>query len=121
MKEEGVPFRMVPDSSRERRKVMRTPRTRTPARAREDRAEDQAGVPAKNIPMRRIRVGNRPLQGIRELVRMAMSRSRGESMIRAPETPTALQPRPMSMVRHCLPQARAFWKHLSRLNATRGR
>lgn len=42
--------------------------------------------------------GKRPLQGIKLLVRMATSRSRGESMIRQPVTPTALQPRPMHMV-----------------------
>ena len=51
--------------------------------------------------------GNRPLQGTKLLVRMAMSRSRGESMIRQPTTPAALQPKPMHMVRACLPQALA--------------
>ena len=65
--------------------------------------------------------GNRPLQGTRLLVRMAMSRSLGESMIRQPVTPAALQPSPMAMVRHCLPQARHFLKALSILKATRGR
>ena len=39
-----------------------------------------------------------------------MSRSRGESMMRQPTTPAALQPKPMDMVSACLPQARAFWK-----------
>ena len=32
---------------------------------------------------------------------------RGESMIRQPTTPAALQPKPMHMVRACLPQALA--------------
>lgn len=36
--------------------------------------------------------GKRPLQGERELVRIAMRRSRGESIMRVPVTPTALQP-----------------------------
>ena len=42
-------------------------------------------------------VGNLPLQGIKLLVRMAISRSRGESIIRQPVTPAALQPKPMHM------------------------
>ena len=65
--------------------------------------------------------GNRPLQGTKLLVKDATSRSRGESIIRQPVTPTALQPNPMHMVRACLPQAPAFWKQWSRVKATRGR
>ena len=66
-----------------------------------------AGV---NLPFGR-RGGKRPLQGTKLLVRMAMSRSRGESMMRQPSHhPAALQPKPMDMVNACLPQARAFWK-----------
>ena len=64
-------------------------------------------VPApsgKNKLLSRISVGNRPLQGTMALVRMARSRSRGESMIRHPVTPTALQPRPIHRVSACLPQ-----------------
>ena len=52
---------------------------------------------------------------------MAMSRSLGESMMRQPTIPAALQPKPMHMVRDCLPQAWAFLKQWSRLKATRGR
>ena len=55
------------------------------------------------------------------MVRMAMSRSRGLSMMRQPITPQALQPRPMHMVRLCRPCAPAFLKWWSRLKATRGR
>ena len=47
---------------------------------------------------------NFPLQGIMLLVSTAMSFSRGDSMIRQPVTPTALQPSPMHMVRPILPQ-----------------
>ena len=61
------------------------------------------------------------MQGTKELVRMAMSRSLGESMMRQPTIPAALQPKPMHMVRDCLPQAWAFLKQWSRLKATRGR
>ena len=52
---------------------------------------------------------------------MAMSRSRGLSMMRHPVTPQALQPRDMHMVRHCFPQVRHFWKAWSMTKATRGR
>ena len=68
-----------------------------------------------------IRVGNRPLQGTKLLVMVAISRSRGESIMRQPTTPAALQPKPMHMVSACLPQAQAFLKYLSRLKAMRGR
>ena len=80
-----------------------------------------APAPAKNMVMRAIRVGKRPLQGTKLLVKVAMSRSRGLSMMRQPVTPAALQPKPMAMVRACLPQERAFWKAWSRTKATRGR
>jgi hypothetical protein len=53
---------------------------------------------AKNMVMTAIRVGNRPLQGTKLLVRIAIRRSRGESMIRHPITPQALHPNPMHMV-----------------------
>ena len=41
---------------------------------------------------------------------VAISRSRGESMMRQPLTPQALHPKPMHMVRLCLPLALAHWK-----------
>ena len=50
----------------------------------------------KNMVMMAMRVGNRPLQGTKLLVMMAISRSRGESMIRQPTTPAALQPKPIA-------------------------
>ena len=58
-----------------------------------------AAPPGKNRLMRTISVGNRPLQGMKALVRMATSRSRGLSMMRQPVTPQALHPSPMHMVR----------------------
>ena len=42
-----------------------------------------------------ISVGKRPLQGTKLFVRIASSRSRGESMIRHPIIPAALHPKPM--------------------------
>ena len=77
--------------------------------------------PPKNTVHRVKSAGNRPLQGVTALVRMAMSRSRRESMIRQPVTPTALHPKPMHTVKACLPQAWQQAKQRSRLKATRGR
>ena len=69
----------------------------------------------------RIWVGQRPLHRAKLLVRMAISRSRGLSMIRVETIAAALQPQPMVMVRACLPWAPTRWNMRSRLNATRGR
>ncbi len=80
-----------------------------------------AAVPAKNMVIIAIRVGNLPLHGTKLFVSMAISLSRGESIMRQPITPQALQPNPMHMVSACLPCAQAFLKKLSILNATRGR
>ena len=66
-------------------------------------------------------VGKRPLQGTKLFVKMAMRRSLGESTILQPVTPTALQPKPISMVRACLPQALQREKQQSILKAARGR
>ena len=75
----------------------------------------------KNIEISAMRVGNLPLQGTSEFVKIAINRSRGEWIMRQPTTPAALQPKPMHMVSACLPQVWAFWKQWSRLKATRGR
>ena len=71
--------------------------------------------------MRAMRVGNRPLQGTKALVRMATSRSRGLSMMRQPVTPQALQPKPMHMVRLWRPLPPAARKKRSITKAARGR
>ena len=68
-----------------------------------------------------ISVGKRPLQGTKLFVRIAISRSRGESITRQAITPAALQPKPMLIVSACLPCAPARRKSQSMLNATRGR
>ena len=61
------------------------------------------------------------MQGISELVRIASSLSRRESMMRLDTTAAALQPRPMHIVSACLPQAWQQRKQRSRLKAMRGR
>lgn len=55
-------------------------------------------TPAKKIVISDIMAGNLPLHGTKELVIMAINRSRGESIIRHPVTPQALQPKPIHMV-----------------------
>ena len=60
-------------------------------------------VPAKNMSSNAIIVGNRPLHGIKLFVRIAISRSFGDSMILQPVTPQALQPRPIAIARLCFP------------------
>ena len=47
--------------------------------------------------------GNLPLQGTKVLVRIAINLSLLESIIRVPITPVALQPKPIHIVRLCLP------------------
>ena len=74
----------------------------------------------KRLP-NRISVGNRPLQGTMALVRMANSRSRGESIIRQPVTPTALHPNPIHRVNACLPQPPQQHMGRSSRKAIRGR
>ncbi len=123
LKEDGTPLRTVFDSSFEISMVRPTPSTMTAVSIRAETTDRNgaATVAAKNIVMTAMRVGKRPLQGTKLLVRMAISLSRGESMMRQPITPQALQPKPMHMVSDCLPCAPALRKKLSRLNATRGR
>jgi len=90
-----------------------------PAAAMAAKAGGKAAATKRVASM--ISVGHLPLQGMKLLVRMAMSRSRGESMTRQATTPAALQPRPILMVSACLPWAPAFLNSASTLNATRGR
>ena len=113
----------VLESNFEDRSVIQTPKIIIPVNINVDKADcnGKAATPAKNMVIMAIKVGKRPLQGTKLLVRIAMSRSRGESMIRHPITPQALQPNPIHIVSDCFPWALAFLKNLSILNATRGR
>ena len=103
---------MVRDSSQEARKVAAMPKRMTPVSRRAARAleEKAPAAPVKNRVMRVRITGKRPLQGTKLLVRMAMRRSLGESMIRQPVTPAALQPKPIQRVRPCFPQEWQQWK-----------
>ena len=126
MKEEGTPFKIVAERSREAKKVMATPKRITQvsktasSRACNIRESEGKAVAKKIVSTARI-VGKRPLQGTKLLVRIAISRSLGESIILHPVTPTALQPKPMSMVSACLPQALHLEKQQSMLKAILGR
>ena len=71
--------------------------------------------PDRKISIIVIKRGRRPLQGMKLLVSMAIRRSLGESMMRQPVIPAALQPNPMAMVSACFPQALQHWKGRSRL------
>ena len=57
----------------------------------------------KNILIIDIKIGNRPLQGTKLLVNIEINLSRGESIILQPVIPHALQPKPIHIVRDCLP------------------
>ncbi len=94
MKDDFSPPRMVFERIREIRKVIRTEKMRTPKRTAPDK---NAEPPAINAPITAMRPPNLPLQGMKVLVRMAMSFSRFEAMIAEPVTPTQLQPSPMHM------------------------
>ena len=117
VKKEGTPFNMVRDSSQEARKVAAMPKRMTPVSRRAARAleEKAPAAPVKNRVMRVRITGKRPLHGTKLLVRMAMRRSLGESMMRQPVTPAALQPKPMQRVSPCFPQEWQHWKAWSRL------
>ena len=102
---------MVFDSSFDTSSVIKTPSTiaaSTYSAAAKD--PEMPAAPAEKITERVISVGNRPLQGTKLLVMVAMRRSRGESIIRQAITPAALHPNPMHMVSACFPWAQAFLK-----------
>ena len=111
-KDDGIPFSKVEESTLEVRRVAMMPSMMINDRIAADNRLPLIPdvMPTKNMVDRTIRVGNLPLHGMKLLVRIAMSRSLGESMILHPITPTELQPSPMHMVRACFPQALHFWK-----------
>ena len=104
VKEDGCPFKIVLDKMVDTRKVTKIPSITKPVKISVDKSDENL-LPLKiiNIVIREIRVGNLPLQGTKQLVRIAISRSRGESIILQPVTPTALQPNPIHMVSACFP------------------
>ena len=98
--DDGIPFNIVSDNSRETAKVISIPSKITAVSARADSAvSNTPALPIKNIVMSVMIAGNRPLHGTKLLVSIAISRSLGESIMRQPTTPAALQPKPMHMER----------------------
>ena len=104
VKDEGIPLRIVRDSSLEISKVVATPRTMAPRTNRAAVAEPTSPADAAvKMDARAMIVGKRPLHGTKLLVMMAIRRSLGESIILQAVTPAALQPNPIHIVRACLP------------------
>ena len=116
MKEDGIPLRRVMDSSFVAAKVAATLMIIISVRTAAESSDESAPPPImKNIDITDMSIGNLPLQGIKLLVRTASSLSRGESIMRQPTTPAALQPKPIHIVSACLPQALHRLKGRSRL------
>lgn len=123
MKAEGIPFKNVLERNFDINNEVIIPTITKKVKAKEDRSElvKPEKPTTKNIVMIDMIAGNLPLHGTKLLVRIAINLSLGESIIRPPTTPAALQPNPIHMVNACLPQAEQFLKHLSKLKAIRGR
>lgn len=83
---------MVLDRILDNNNVIKIPSKITNSTAKEERTEE--AKPVKKLPIKMlaivIRIGKRPLQGTNELVKMAMRRSRGESMILQPTIPCCI-------------------------------
>lgn len=96
-KVDASPFKYVFERKAESIKVSIIPSDITSVRMIAEKTEPYPPIilPAKNIVITDIIVGKRPLHGISELVIIAISLSRGESIILQPTTPAALQPRPI--------------------------
>ena len=116
-----MPFNMVLESSLEVKKVIIMLNITTEVKIKVEIKELQKEFATKNMVIMEISSGNLPLQGIKLFVISAINLSRGESIILHPITPQALHPRPMHMVRACLPCAPHFLKILSKLKATLGK
>lgn len=99
IKEDAIPFSIVPERILDTKNVINTPRTITKVNNTADAAYwYEAETPViKNIVIMAISVGNLPLHGTKLLVIIAIRRSLGESIILHPTTPAALHPNPMHM------------------------
>ena len=99
------PFNIVTESTLDITSVIKTQKTIIPINNAATSSEllSVNAVPAKNMSSNAIIVGNRPLHGIKLFVRIAISRSFGDSMILHPVTPQALQPSPIAIARLCFP------------------
>lgn len=104
-------MRTVADKSLEQASVTRTASNSNAVRSRADTTEPSTPPDTtKNNEIKAINVGKRPLQGTKELVRIAINRSRLESMIRHPTTPAALHPSPIHRKREMAVCGRSFFK-----------
>ena len=105
MKDEGMPFNKVPDRIFETKKVISIPNIITPVSITVDKTEFNMVIllPMKNMVIMEIRSGNLPLHGTKLLVRIAIRRSLGESIILHPMIPQALHPNPIHIVKDCFP------------------
>ena len=92
MKEEGTPFNTVDDRIFEEMNVPSIPSSimAVSIKAANIEFKKLAEFAIKNIEINVISVGNLPLHGTRLLVMIAISLSRGESIILQPTTPAAL-------------------------------
>ena len=121
--DDGSPFNIVFDNIFDINSVSRMPSKTTSitTKAATNPEKIPAIEPEMNIVATVIKNGNLPLQGTKQFVRIAINFSRGEFIILVPTTAAALQPNPMHMVSACLPEVQAHLKHLSKLNAIRGK
>ena len=102
--DDGRPRRRVLESKSEISIVIRIAISIHNVSKSDDKSEEIIPDPTKNMVMSETSRGKRPLQGTKLLVSIAIIRSRGESIILHPVTPTALHPKPMHIVKACLPQ-----------------
>ncbi len=101
VKKDGRPFRIVVDRIFDVKNVINSPKIIIPdkyiAQIKLFKTEFELN-PIKNIVISAIRVGKRPLQGVKLLVSIAIILSLGESMILQPTTPAALHPNPIHVI-----------------------
>lgn len=105
IKEEGKPFNIVFDNILDTTSVKKIPSKIIDKTIKVENNDINFPlmVPTIKIDEIVIRKGKRPLQGTKELVRIAISFSLGESIILVPITPAALHPNPIHIVRACFP------------------
>lgn len=123
VKEDASPFNNVLDNNLDERNVIIIPSNITKTKIATPTKEENTPVhfPIRNIEIIEIIAGNLPLHGTNVFVSIAISLSRGESIIRAPTMPHALHPKPIHIVKACFPHALHFLKVLSILKAILGK
>jgi hypothetical protein len=99
------PFKTVLDKAHDVKNIKPIPKTAIPMtenKAAKLEKDEGTTAPIKMVAIK-ICVGHRPLQSEKLLVIIAMRRSLGLSIILVATTPAALQPKPILMVKACLP------------------